>query len=175
MRKSRIYLLVLVIGILSLVSCELTEEILVDFNIMQTAGYSKAIFEDNKMKDGASTLNFLVSIRNQTDQDAAVTGWTFRIMHNIVPLCEISSTNFETFKVEVNSAGTIPASQILDFYVNTRQPYRDHLVANSRLGFEDYLPTTLVVELEITDGEGNIHTISAKGNYVYETEIDDDN
>lgn len=174
MKKWNMFILVPVICIVSMVSCQLSEELAVDFNIIETSGYSRAIFEDNKMENGSSSLNFFVSIHNQTDQEATLTGWTFRILHNIVPLCEISDTDYQTYKLEVNSSTVLAASQILDLYVNTRRPYEDNRVSNKKLGFDAYTPDTLIVELEITDSEGRVHTISAKGAYQYETEIDDD-
>jgi hypothetical protein len=171
MKNRGIVLVALIIVMVFSFSCKLSEEISIAFNVVETSGYSKIIFNTDRELNGNSTLNFFMAVKNETDQDATIVGWKFKVMHNIVTLCEINNSNFQNFKLEVPTAKTLKANQITGFYVNTLKPYENNMINNQALGFNDYMPTNIIVELSVEDSEGNLFTISERGKYGFDKEI----
>ncbi len=149
-------------------ACKTTEEAVKDFIVASTSGYSKKMTTLDPDDTGLTSINLFFAIRNKGDAAGKITKWVFKIRHNIVTLLEINQNNYQDYNLVLSGDLNIPADDIREIYVNTPQPLLENSLTNEKVSFDDNTPTEVIVELEVTDGEGNIQPITGAGDYVYE-------
>ncbi|MCK4835543.1 MAG: hypothetical protein KAT17_02855, partial [Candidatus Aminicenantes bacterium] len=150
-----------------------------DFSIENSSGYSlkATVIPENKNKDNyiLTSINLYAAIRNHTDISGTIISWTFKIKRNIVTILEINQSNFQNYKLSISGDTIIPADEIKEFYVGTPQPFLENALHEDTFTFEPYVPTEIVVEIQIQDENGTIHDVTASGSYTYEeTTINED-
>lgn len=134
------------------------------FQILTVTGYSLSDSADS----GLTSINLFFSIKNKNDNPGTITGWSFKLMHNIVTLLEINNNNYTDYKLETSGNTIIPGGEAIEFFVNTPQPFNENALGKDKLSFSPYTPSEVVIELQVTDDKGVTHIISKKGTYTFE-------
>ncbi len=161
----RLILAITAVAILFFISgCKTSESDVNDFQVISVSGYSFADIGN----DGMTSLNLFFSVTNKGNSVGSITGWKFRVMHDIVTLVEIDNNNYNNYNLEISGNLTIPEDEISEVYINTPLPFASNAVSNDMLGFDPYTPTGIILDLEITDDSGKIYTITKRGSYKYE-------
>ncbi len=161
----RLIIAIAVIAILFAVSaCKTSDSDSNDYQILNVTGYSFADMGEGRL----TSINLFFSVANKGDILATVTGWKFRIMHNIVTLVEIDNNNFTNYNLELSGNLTILENDVTEIYVNTPLPFSMNAVPNDMLSFDPYTPTEIIIDIQITDNNGKVFTVTKKGSYVYE-------
>lgn len=161
----RLILAITAVAILFFIpGCKTSDSDVNDFQVVSVSGYSFADIGD----EGMTSLNLFFSVTNKGNSAASITGWKFRVMHDIVTLIEIDNNNYSNYNLEVSGSLTIPEDEVSEVYINTPLPFAENAVSNDMLRFDPYTPTGIILELQITDDSGNIYTVTKRGNYVYE-------
>jgi len=170
MRKIAIALLVLVSIPLIFFSggCKTSEEIIDLFAISAATGYAKHVTTIDPDDTGVTTLNLFFAVHNQGDVAGTIISWSFKIRHNIVNLAEINNTNFQNYRLVASGNAVIPAKEIGEFYINTPQPFLENALTKDELSFDPYVPTAVIVDLEIRSDNGEIFQVTAQGTFTYE-------
>lgn len=165
---------VIVLMIFSLLSiffingCKTTEEIIKDFVIVSASGYSKKVTTLDPDDTGLTSINLFFAIRNHGDVAGTITGWVFKIRHNIVTLLEINNNNYKDYNLVITGGINIPSNEIKEIYVSTPLPSLENALSKEKLSFDQYIPSEVIVEVEVTDDNGKTHTITGRGSYTYE-------
>lgn len=149
-------------------ACKTAEEAVKDFIIASISGYSKKMTTLDPDDKGLTSINLFFAIRNKGDATGKITNWVFKIRHNIVTLLEINKDNYKDYNLDMSGDTNIPADEIREIYVNTPQPILENSLTNDKVSFDENTPTEVIVEVEVTDSDGNIQTITGAGQYVYE-------
>ena len=151
-------------------SCKVSDEIIQDFLVAQTSGYSKRITTVDPDDTGLTSINLFVAVRNNCESAGTITNWTFKIKHDIVTLLEINSANYGQYNLEISQNTGVPVNEVTELFVTTPQPFNQNALPESKLSFDPYIPTEVVVEVEVTDAEGNITNITGRGAYTFDVE-----
>ncbi|MEN8222485.1 MAG: hypothetical protein ABFR36_04420 [Acidobacteriota bacterium] len=161
----RLILAITAVAILFFISgCKTSESDVNNFQVISVSGYSFADIGDN----GMTSLNLFFSVTNKGDSVGTITGWKFRVMHDIVTLVEIDNNNYTNYNLEISGNMTVPEGDVSEVYINTPLPFAANAVSNDMLGFDPYTPTGIILDLQITDDSGDIYTVTKRGNYTYE-------
>jgi hypothetical protein len=160
--------IILTLAIIFSSACKTAEEAVKDFIIASTSGYSKKMTTLDPDDKGLTSINLFFAIRNKSDAAGRITRWVFKIRHNIVTLLEINQDNYQDYNLVLSGDASIPADEIREIYVSTPQPILENSLSHEKVSFDDNIPTEIIVEVEVTDGDGNIQTITGAGQYVYE-------
>ncbi len=161
----RFTILLTVIALFSFISgCKTSNTDVNNFQILSVSGYSFADISNN----GLTSINLFFSVTNKGDTTGTITGWKFKIMHNIVALIEIDNNNYGSYNLETSGNLTIPAGEVAEFFVNTPIPFSTNAISNDRLSFDPYIPNEVILELQISDDNGNSYTMTKRGTYTYE-------
>jgi len=154
------------------------EEVLENFSITTASGYSLkvTVIPKNNNDDNPeyTSINLAASIRNHGEISGTITAWSFKIKRDIVTIVEINHNNYRNYKLSLSGGSIIPANEILDFFVGTPQPFMDNALPKELFSFTPYVPTQVVVDIEIRDDQGTIHTITGSGSYTYEESVVDE-
>ena len=166
---------------MTLVICSLTvtsgcktadEEVVEDFAIESASGYSlkaTVIPKDQNQDDYTLTsIHLYAAVRNKLDIPGTVISWKFMIKRDIVTILEINQNNYQNYKLAISGVLTIPADDIKELYVGTPQPFMQNALHENIFTFKPYVPTDVVVEIQIQDESGTIHNITGSGGYTYE-------
>jgi hypothetical protein len=148
--------------------CKTSDTVVDLFTIAATSGYSKNVTTLDPDDTGLTSVNLFLAIRNQGDVTGTITHWSFKIRHNIVTLVDINRNNYRDYKLVASPDITLPMDEVREFYVNTPQPFLQNALTKDELSFEPYTPTSVIAEIEITDDNGEVHTITGIGSYTYE-------
>jgi hypothetical protein len=170
MKKRAFYMLVIIpIFFLFLTNgCKTSDTNVEDFSITITSGYSKKVTTVDPDDTGLTSVNFYVALRNHSDISGTITNWVFKIRHNIVTLLEINNNNYQDFNLVLSGETTLQPNNVTEIFVNTPNPFNENALPKEKLCFDPYTPSEVIVEVTITDNNGDIHTITAKGSYSYE-------
>ncbi|MFC2155625.1 hypothetical protein ACFLRB_03945 [Acidobacteriota bacterium] len=168
-KNAVVFLIVTMVSLLVFANGCKTSDTVVDlFTISATSGYSKTVTTLDPDDTGLTSINLFLAIRNHGDVGGTITSWSFEIRHNIVTLVEINRNNYQNYKLVVSGDMTVPMDEVKEFYVNTPQPFQQNALTKDELSFEPYTPTSVIAEIEITDDNGDIHSITAIGSFTYE-------
>lgn len=148
--------------------CKTSDTVVDLFTIAATTGYSKRVVTVDPDDTGLTSINLFLAIRNHGDVNGTITRWSFKIRHNIVTLVEINNSNYQGYKLVTSGDTVIPPDDINEFYVSTPQPFSQNALTKDELSFDPYIPTEVITEVEITDDNGEVHTITGGGKYTYE-------
>ena len=161
----RLLIALTAVAILFFISgCKTSDSDVNNFQVLAVTGYS---FADSG-QDGLTSISLFFSITNKGDEVGTITGWKFRIMHEIVTLVEIDNNNYDDFNLELSGNFTLPAGEVSEIYINTPLPFADNAVPNDMLFFDPYTPTAIILDLQISDESGNTYTVTKRGSYTYE-------
>ena len=164
-----VFLIVTAVSLLVFTNGCKTSDTVVDlFTISATSGYSKTVTTLDPDDTGLTSINLFLAIRNQGDVGGTITHWSFKIRHNIVTLVEINRNNYQDYKLVVSEDMVVPTDEVKELYINTPQPFQQNALTKDELSFEPYTPTSVIAEIEITDDNGDVHTITSIGSYTYE-------
>jgi len=162
-------LVVISMFLLTFISGCKTSDTAVDiFSIAAASGYSKRVLTLDPDDTGLTSISLYLVVRNQGEVNGTITRWSFKIRHNIVTLVEITSTNYRNYKLVFSGDTVVPTDDVAEFYVNTPQPFETNALTQAELSFDPYVPTSVIAEVDITDDNGDVHTITGTGAYVYE-------
>jgi len=145
-------------------SCKTSDSKTGNFKVLAINGYSFADVGAN----GLTSINLFFSVANKGDTVGTITSWKFRIMHNIVTLVEIDNNNLNDFNLGLSGNLTIPEDEVVEIYVSTPLPFMENAIPNDKLSFDPLTPTSVILDLEIKDSDGNTFTVTKKGTYTYE-------
>lgn len=174
----RIYLwaiiMVFFVSLSFMSGCKTTEQILEDFSIVTISGYSKNVTTLDPDDKGYTTINLFVAIKNNSEISGSITGWSFKIRDNIVTLVEINHQNFQDYNLEISGDTIIPPGEVKEIYIKTPQPFEINALTPEKLYFAPYIPQSVVMEIKVTNDNGETVTIQATGDYTYEqTKLDE--
>lgn len=148
--------------------CKTSEESIDLFSIAAATGYAKHITTLDPDDTGVITLNLFFAVHNQSDVAGTITGWSFKIRHNIVNLAEVNNLNYQNYRLVVTGDMVIPAKEIREFFINTPQPFLENALTKNELSFDPYIPTKVIVDLELRNDNGEIFQVTAQGTFTYE-------
>lgn len=134
------------------------------FQILTVTGYSLSDSSDS----GLTSINLFFSVKNKSDNPGTITGWSFKLMHNIVTLLDINSNNYTDYNLVTSGNTIIPGGEVIEFYVNTPQPFNENALGKDKLSFDPYTPSEVLIELQVRDDNGVTQIISRKGTYTFE-------
>ncbi|MCK5222085.1 MAG: hypothetical protein KAR14_10930 [Candidatus Aminicenantes bacterium] len=161
----RLLIAIIAVAFLFFVSgCKTSDTDVNNFQVLAVTGYSFADIGEN----GLTSINLFLSVANKGEENGTITGWKFRIMHNIVTLVEIDNNNYGNYNLELSGNLTIPVDEVSDIYINTPLPFSANAVPNDMLSFDPYTPTEVILDLQVSDSEGKTYTVTKKGSYTYE-------
>jgi len=149
--------------------CKTSDSDVNNFQVLSVTGYS---FADTG-EAGLTTINLFFSVTNKGNSDGTITSWKFRIMHNIVTLVEIDQNNYQNFNLQLSGNTALPVDEVAEVYVNTPKPFISNAVPDDQLSFGTYAPTQIILELQITDGDGKSYTVTKTGSYTYQKGVID--
>ncbi|MCK5221561.1 MAG: hypothetical protein KAR14_08275, partial [Candidatus Aminicenantes bacterium] len=87
----RLLIAIIAVAFLFFISgCKTSDTDVNNFQVLAVTGYSFADIGEN----GLTSINLFLSVANKGDEIGTITGWKFRIMHNIVTLVEIDNNNY---------------------------------------------------------------------------------
>lgn len=151
------------------------EEVLPTFTITSASGYSlnvTVIPKNPKDKNIEYTdINLFAAIRSHEAVQGTITAWSFKIRRDIAAIVIIDQNNYKNYNLTITGDLTIPGNDVTELYVRTPQPYFSNALLKEMFTFKPYVPTEVVVTLDITDSNGEIHTITGTGAYTYEESI----
>ncbi len=162
---------VLVSGMVFFSGCKTTDEVLEAFSIPATSGYSKLMKTLDPDDTGVTSMTLFFSIKNGTKVDGTITGWSFKVKHDIVTLVEVNNNNYRNYNLVISGDMNIASESAKDIYVGTPMPFIENSMTSDILSFDPHIPTSLQVEITISDADGNVHTVTAEGSYTYETGV----
>lgn len=167
---NKLVILLFIAAVVFSFSCKVSDEIIQDFIVSQTSGYSKRVTTVDPDDKGLTSINLFVAVKNNIERAGTITNWTFKIRDGIVTLLEINPSNYQQYNLKVSQNTTIPVNQVTEFFVTTPQPFDQNALPESKLSFDPYTPDEVVVEMEVTDQDGNVTHITGKGDYTFEVE-----
>ncbi len=145
-------------------SCKTSDSKVDNFKVLAINGYSFA----NIGPSGLTSINLYFSVANKGNTVGTIISWKFRVMHNIVPLVEINGNNLNDYNLGLSGNLTIPEDEVVEININTRLPFMENAIPNSKLTFDPLTPTGVILDLEIKDADGNSFSVTKKGGYTYE-------
>lgn len=148
--------------------CKTSDTVVQLFSIATTTGYSKKVTTVDPDDTGLTSINLFAAVRSNGDTAGTITGWVFKIRHNVVTLVEINSSNYQNFNLVTSGDMVIPANEIKEFYVNTPPPFGQNALTAAQLSFDPYIPTEVVVEIQVTADNGEVYSITGAGGYTFE-------
>jgi len=151
-------------------SCKVSDEIIQDFLVAQTSGYSMRITTVDPDDRGLTSINLFVAVKNNSESAGTITNWNFKIRHDIVTLLEINPANYTQYNLKLSQNMGVPVNKVTELFVTTPQPFDQNALPESKLSFDPYIPTEVVVEVEVTDADGNITNITGRGDYTFDEE-----
>jgi len=149
-------------------ACKTSDTVVDAFGLTATTGYSKNVTTVDPDDTGLTSLNFFSAIRNYGEKPGMITGWSYKILHNIVTLVEINHLNYQDYRLTITGNTHIPVDEISEFYVSTPQPFQQNALTQAELSFDPYTPTEIVTEIEITSEDGEVYVITGRGSFTYE-------
>ena len=161
-------IIVFISSIIIMEGCKTSKELIELFSVATTSGYSKKVTTLDPDDTGLTSINLFLAIRNHGDISGNITHWVFKIRHNIVTLVEINSNNYQDYNLTITGDTTVPPDEINELYVGTPQPFLENALGKDKLSFDPYIPTEVIVEVQVTDDNGETHSITGKGSYTYE-------
>lgn len=148
--------------------CKTSDTVMELFTVAATTGYSKHVTTVDPDDTGLTSINLFAAVRNHGDIAGTITGWTFKIRHNVVTLVEINNYNYQGYNLVRSGDMVIPANDIKEFFISTPPPFNQNALTAAQLSFAPYTPTEVLVEIQVTADNGDVHTITGAGGYTFE-------
>ncbi len=172
MKKLFIFsLIIMVSGIVFFTGCKTSDEPVEAFTIQSTSGYSKLMTTLDPDDKGVTSMTLYFSIKNGSKINGTITDWSFKIKHDIVTLVEVNNTNYNNYNLVLNGSMNLSSESANEIVVGTPQPFIENSLHSDILSFEPHIPTKIVVDINVTDDNGESHLLTAEGSYTYETGV----
>ena len=161
-------------GIMFLTGCKTSEEAVEAFTIQSTSGYSKIMTTLDPDDKGVTSMTLYFSLKNAGTVNGTITGWSFKIKRDIVTLVEVNNTNYNEYNLVLTGSMNVSSESANEIVVGTPQPFVENSLSSDILSFEDNIPTRVIVEINVTDENGESRTLESEGTYTYETGVIDE-